>query len=188
MRPLEKKSFLTIRRQLIGKAHGEVLEIGCGTGVNFSFYRQVKVTAIEPNEVLREAALRRSAQAQAPIHVMEGNAEALPFKDNSFDTVVATLVFCTIPDPQKAIREIMRVCKPGGRLLFFEHIRHEQSWAASLQDLLTPVWKRVFDGCHLNRDTEALLKREGIQITELKSYFKKLFITVEAENAPKTSK
>ncbi|MBP1155583.1 MULTISPECIES: class I SAM-dependent methyltransferase [unclassified Paenibacillus] len=183
MKPLEKKTFTQIRTEIISKAEGEVLEIGCGTGINFPFYKHVSVTAIEPNDVLRDLAHKRADQTDAPIHVVEGNAEKLPFKDHSFDTVVGTLVFCTIPDPKKAIREMMRVCKPKGKILIFEHTRHEHKMLAAMQDLLTPIWKRICDGCHLNRNTEQLLRQEGIEIVNKKTYMNKIFITVEGRNA-----
>lgn len=185
MKPLEKNSFLHIRTNLITQANGAVLEIGCGTGINFNFYQNVTVTAIEPNEAMRNIAFVRALSAHVPIHVIEGSAEELPFRDNSFDTVVGTLVFCTIPDPKKALREVIRVCKPKGKILLFEHIRHEQRMLAILQDFLTPIWKRVCDGCHLNRNTVEWLKKEDVEIVNTKSHFRKIFITVEARNSSK---
>ena len=187
MRPLEKNSFIHIRSNLINQATGTVLEIGCGTGINFQFYQNVEVTAIEPNEAMRSIAFVRALSAHASIHVIEGSAEILPFKDNSFDTVVGTLVFCTIPDPIRAIREVVRVCKPGGKILLFEHIRHDQRMLAILQDLLTPVWKRLCDGCHLNRNTVEWLMKENIDIIHTKTHIKKLFITIEARNSSRNS-
>lgn len=180
MKPLETKRFIDIRSELINKAKGEVLEIGCGTGVNFNFYKDVSVTACEPNPVLRKTAYKRAFEAKTPIHVIEGNAEQLSFSDNSFDTVVGTLVLCTIPNPVKAIREIIRVCKPTGTILLFEHVRHENRILGKLQDLLSPIWKSACDGCHLNRDTVNLLRHEEIEIVEMKKYLGKIFITVEA--------
>jgi ubiquinone/menaquinone biosynthesis C-methylase UbiE len=182
MNPLENKRFKDIRSELINSAKGKVLEIGCGTGINFDFYKDVCVTAIEPNPVLRKTSYERASTAQIPIHVIEGNAEQLPFSDNSFDTVVGTLILCTIPNPTKAIREIIRVCKPSGTILLFEHVRHENKILGALQDLLTPIWKRVCDGCHLNRDTIKLLSQEELEIIRIKTHLKNIFITVEARN------
>lgn len=156
------------------------MEIGCGTGINFSFYKNVSVTAIEPNPLLRKTSLERASVAKAPIHVMEGYAEQLPFADHSFDTVVGTLVLCTIPNPVEAIREISRVCKPTGTILLFEHVRHENRLLGKLQDLLTPIWKRACDGCHLNRDTIHLLRQEDIEIIEINKHLGNIFITIEA--------
>ncbi|MDQ0898062.1 class I SAM-dependent methyltransferase [Paenibacillus sp. V4I7] len=185
MKPLETKRFIDIRSELINKAKGEVLEIGSGTGINFSFYKDVSVTAIEPNPVLRKASYERAYEAKMPIHVIEGNAEQLPFADHSFDTVVGTLVLCTIPNPVKAIREISRVCKPTGTILLFEHIRHENSLLGKIQDLLTPIWKRACDGCHLNRDTIHLLRQEELEIIDIKKHVGNIFITVEARKKQK---
>lgn len=185
MKPLETKRFINIRTELITKAKGEVLEIGCGTGINFSFYKDVSVTAIEPNSLLRKTSLERASAAKAPIHVIEGNAEQLPFADHSFDTVVGTLVLCTIPNPVEAIREFSRVCKPTGTILLFEHVRHENRLLGKLQDLLTPIWKRACDGCHLNRDTIHLLRQEDIEIIETNKHLGNIFITVEARKKQK---
>ncbi len=185
MKPLETKRFIDIRSELINKAKGEVLEIGCGTGINFSFYKDVTVTAIEPNPVLRKTSYERASEAKTPIDVIEGNAEQLSFSDHSFDTVVGTLVLCTIPNPVKAIREISRVCKPTGTILLFEHVRHENVILGKLQDLLSPVWKRACDGCHLNRDTIHLLKEEDIEIIEINKYLGDIFVTIEARKKQK---
>ncbi|KQX46595.1 class I SAM-dependent methyltransferase [Paenibacillus sp. Root444D2] len=183
MKPLETKRFIDIRSELISKAKGEALEIGCGTGINFSFYKDVSVTAIEPNPVLRKTSYKRASEAKTSIRVIEGNAERLSFADHSFDTVVGTLVLCTIPNPVEAIREISRVCKPTGTILLFEHVRHENSVIGKLQDLLSPIWKRACDGCHLNRDTIHLLKQEDIEIIEIKKHLGDIFVTVEARKS-----
>lgn len=182
MKPLENKKFAYIRAKLISKARGEVLEIGCGTGANFDLYRGgLSVTAIEPNPVMRIAANKRAAEAHANIRVLEGNAEQLSFADNSFDTVVGTLVLCTIPNPIQAIREMKRVCKPDGTILLFEHVRHEHILLGKLQDMITPIWKRVCDGCHLNRDTVTLLRHEGIHMMEVNQYIGNIFVTIGAK-------
>ncbi|WLD94600.1 class I SAM-dependent methyltransferase [Alkalihalobacillus sp. AL-G] len=182
MEPVERNRFGRIRAGLLNNAKGNVLEIGCGTGFNFQYYRDVSVTAIEPNNYFRKIASERASQASIPIDVLPGDAEELDFSDNAFDTIVGTLVFCSIPNPQKAIREIMRVCKPNGRILLFEHVRHDNRVIAALQDLATPAWKRVCDGCHLNRNTLALLKKEGIKIKRVKTHSSKIMITIDANN------
>lgn len=183
MFPLEKRKFHLIRKQLIGNASGKVLEIGSGTGANFLYYvNAVEVIAVEPELLMRAKSLDKAKKAPVPIDVRSGRAEELPFADNSFDTVVGTLVLCTIPDPQKALQEIRRVCKPGGQIKFFEHVRVNQSKLGVLQDYLTPVWKRLCDGCHLNRDSLALVKQSGMRVIRTEHLFKKIFIIVEAEN------
>lgn len=179
MRPLETKSFSRIRRDLLKKATGEVLEIGSGTGINFQYYTEGQVTALEPSDHMREQSLIRAKQSRVPITLVSGSAENLPFADDTFDTVVGTLVLCSVENPQKSISEIKRVLKPAGRVLLFEHVRLNGSPLGSLQDLFTPVWKKMCDGCHLNRDTAAYLHAEGIEIVRTESYFHKIFIVME---------
>lgn len=183
MEPLERRGLREIRKNLIGKAEGKVLEIGSGTGFNFPFYdRAQKVIAIEPEPMMREQSLPRTRKSRVPIEVISAGAEGLPFPDNSFDTVVGTLVLCTIPDPSKALEEIRRVCKPGGKVLFFEHVRLNQPVLGRLQDWLTPVWKRFCDGCHLNRNTLELIRQTGLQVVRVEGYANDLFLVVETEN------
>ncbi|MGV3466022.1 MAG: methyltransferase domain-containing protein, partial [Heyndrickxia sp.] len=179
MKPLENRTFKQIRRNLLNKANGRVLEVGSGSGINFPLYRNVeKVDAIEPSSYMQEKALNRKQLAMVPIECHQQSAEHLLFPDNTFDTVVSTLVFCTIPNPEKALKEIKRVGKENATFLFFEHVKMDQSLLAKTQEALTPLWKKVCDGCHLNRDTLKLVKEAGFQVTEVNSYYKSLFITV----------
>ncbi|WP_166241542.1 class I SAM-dependent methyltransferase [Paenibacillus turpanensis] len=183
MGPLERGSFQHIRQRLLQAAKGKVLEVGSGTGVNFEWYSRVtveEVTAIEPVDAMREQSLQRAAKAPVTIHLYNAGAEYLPFPDESFDTVVATLVMCTIPDPVQAMQEMYRVCKPGGRFLMFEHVQHEHRWLRFLQDALTPMWKRWCDGCHLNRDSIGLLGKGGFTIVREERLLGSLFVVVEA--------
>lgn len=159
------------------------MEIGSGTGLNFPFYDQAqKVIAVEPDALMREQSLPRASRGRVPIEVISAGAENLPFPDNSFDTVVGTLVLCTIPDPFIALQEIRRVCKPDGKVLFFEHVRMNRPVLGRLQDWLTPVWKRLCDGCHLNRNTLELIGRTGFQAVRVEGYANGLFLAIEAEN------
>jgi ubiquinone/menaquinone biosynthesis C-methylase UbiE len=177
MKQLEEKRFKQIRRKLLEEASGRVLEIGSGTGINLPIYRNVeRVDAVEPSPFMRKKAEVRMRDASVPIQFHGENAEDLPFRDSTFDTIVATLVFCTIPDPHKALREILRVSKPGAKLLFFEHVKMEQPVLALTQNALTPLWKKVCDGCHLNRDTLSLFKNAGYEVIKVKEYYKGLFI------------
>src|SRR5919198_2504511 len=124
MAPLERGAFQDIRKQLLRRAHGKVLEIGAGTGVNFPYYTEAEhVIALDPEPSMVERSLPRAKHAAVPIAVIVARAEALPFPDHSFDIMVGTLVFCTIPDPRQALFEIRRICKPDGKALFFEHVR-----------------------------------------------------------------
>lgn len=186
MGPLEKRKFLRIRKGLLSKATGSVLELGAGTGVNFPLYEGVKkVTAIEPSQHMIKCSLSKKKQSVVPIDIVQADAEVLPFGANTFDTVVATLVFCTIPNPEKAILELKRVCKHDGKILLFEHVKMENHFLSVLQDLLTPAWKKICDGCCLNRDTLKLLKAHGLTILTVEKYYRDLFIVVESVNRKK---
>jgi ubiquinone/menaquinone biosynthesis C-methylase UbiE len=180
MVPLERKKFKTIRINLLSKASGKVLEIGSGTGINFPIYRSVEsVTAIEPNPHMIKRSLAKKAMSKIPIEIVNIGAEQLPFDNDSFDTVVATLVFCTIPDVEKALLEMKRVCKPEGKILLFEHVKLDNRFLAKLQDWLTPFWKKICDGCCLNRATTYLLKKNGYQMIHMEKFYRGLFIVME---------
>lgn len=180
MQPFERLQFKKIRKELVGKAKGQVLEIGAGTGLNFPYYYQVEqVDAIDPEPFMVKKSLKRKREALVPIQTHLAEAEKLPFADHTFDTIVATLVFCTIPNPEQAIKEMIRVSKPNARILLFEHVRMEQKLLAKAQDWLTPVWKKVCDGCHLNRNTLALLRHDDLSVEHIKSYYHGLFFVVE---------
>jgi ubiquinone/menaquinone biosynthesis C-methylase UbiE len=183
MNPLEKKKFKRIRKELLSKATGNVLELGSGTGINFPLYEEaVKVTAIEPSKHMIERSLLKQKHAYVPIDIVQASAEELPFAADTFDTVIATLVFCTIPNPEKAILEMKRVCKPGGKILLFEHVKMENRFLATLQDWLTPAWKKICDGCCLNRNTIDLLRGHNISIIKVQKYYRDLFVCAEGVN------
>ena len=183
MSPLEKGKFKSIREDLLQKASGSVLEIGSGTGVNFPLYQSVtKVTAIEPSQQMIERSRKKREMSIVPIHIMKESAEHLPFSDHTFDTVVATLALCTIPNPEAAIREMKRVCKPEGKILLFEHVRMDNPILSKLQDCLTPFWRKACDGCCLNRDTVQLIKQNGLEIVNKKTFYNGLFVQIEIRN------
>ncbi|ANU10948.1 type 11 methyltransferase [Planococcus antarcticus DSM 14505] len=183
MKPLEKMRFEKIRAGLVRKAQGKVLEIGFGTGANFRYYQNVeRVDAIEPNPAMGHQAVKRIKKLRIPMYLYQAKAEQLPFVDNSFDSVVATLVFCTIPDPELALQEIRRVSKPGAKFLLFEHVKMDQKMMGKTQEALTPIWKKLCDGCHLNRDTLGLVKQSGWDIQKVTSHYDGLFLTIECQN------
>jgi ubiquinone/menaquinone biosynthesis C-methylase UbiE len=158
------------REALLSGARGEVLEIGGGTGANLPHYRGVeRVTLSEPDPFMREKLWPKLGGASVPVEVSDAGAESLPFPDGAFDTVVSTLVLCTVPDQRAALREVRRVLRPGGRLLFIEHVRGEGR-AARWQDRVTPLWRRLFAGCHPNRDTVAAIEAAGFRLDSLERF------------------
>ncbi|MFB1082659.1 methyltransferase domain-containing protein [Jeotgalibacillus sp. JSM ZJ347] len=182
MKPFENAGFARIRSNLLKHVKGNVLEIGFGTGANFPFYRDAAyVEAIEPNAEMIELAYAKIMRASVPIQTYQAKAEQLPFPDESFDAITGTLVFCTIPDPVKALQEIKRVSKPGATFHFFEHVKVDHQTAAKAQELLTPAWKAVCDGCHLNRPTIQLFKEAGFEVEKVKKYGKGVFVVFEGK-------
>ena len=152
------------RSRLLGGVSGSVLEIGGGTGANLAHYREAtRVTVAEPDPFMRAKLRRKLGTARVPVEVSEAGAEALPFPGGSFDAVVSTLVLCTVPDQGVALAEIRRVLRPGGRLLFIEHVRGEGS-VAGVQDRILPVWRRLLAGCHPTRDTLRSIREAGFEI------------------------
>jgi ubiquinone/menaquinone biosynthesis C-methylase UbiE len=157
------------RRGLLARASGRTLEIGAGTGSNLELYPEAvtELVLTEPDEHMRAQLERKlSALGRRP-EVVGAGAERLPFPDASFDTVVATLVLCTIPAPRRALEEISRVLKPDGRLLFLEHVRAEDAGTARWQDRLERPWGWFGRGCHPNRDTVSLINESALEIGEL---------------------
>jgi ubiquinone/menaquinone biosynthesis C-methylase UbiE len=145
-----------LRKEIIGQANGVVLEIGAGNGLNFAFYNpeQIeRVEAVEPDSAMLRYARERLNTARVPITLTQAPVEALPFADETFDSAVATLVFCSVTDPMRGLSEIRRVLKPGCILLLIEHVRANGAFARQLQNIITPVTKRVAGNCHWNRDT-----------------------------------
>lgn len=172
--PAEEASFGPWRRELLGGLSGTVLEIGSGTGVNVEAYRATvgHVTFTEPDPGMRrqlEAKLGRARAAgrfgPAGSDVRTDSADALTLPDDSVDHVVATLVLCTVPDPDAALAEAHRVLRPGGRLVFLEHVAaHHRPDRLKWQQRLDPAWKRVAGGCRLTRDTRSTIERAGFTI------------------------
>jgi ubiquinone/menaquinone biosynthesis C-methylase UbiE len=159
-----------LRRDLVGQASGVVLEIGAGNGLNFPYYapeRCERVEAIEPDPAMRRYARQRLLQARVPITLTEASIETHPFGEQTFESAVVTLVFCSVADPLQGFHEIRRVLKPGGTLFLVEHVRAKGAITARVQDALVPVTTRLFGNCHWNRDTEWLLKEAGFHITQL---------------------
>lgn len=158
------KSVGEQRRKVIPQAQGRVLEIGIGTGLNLPFYdtgRVVELVGVEPSLRMHHLALKRSRAARLPVEMVGITAEKLPLADHIFDTVVSTYTLCTIPDPVAALREVRRVLRPGGRLLFSEHGRAPDANVRKWQARIQPFWSPLAGGCKLDRDIPAILKEAG---------------------------
>jgi ubiquinone/menaquinone biosynthesis C-methylase UbiE len=157
------------RRRLLAGLTGRVLEVGAGNGLNFPHYPATvtEVLAMEPELYLRRLAQAASRQAPVPIRVVDGTAEALPADDATFDAVVASLVLCTVADPDQALAEIRRVLRPSGRLRFYEHVRATDPRLARWQDRLERPWGWLVGGCHPNRDTVAAIGAAGLRLVRL---------------------
>jgi ubiquinone/menaquinone biosynthesis C-methylase UbiE len=157
----EKAGMRDMRAELIADARGRTLELGAGTGLNLGHYRDSvsELVLTEPDPHMAKRLRARVEEADRPfgVEVVEAGAEQLPFGDGSFDTVVSTLVFCTVPDADRAVKEVARVLRPDGRLLLLEHVRSEHPRTARWQDRLERPWGWVAAGCHPNRDTSATL-------------------------------
>ena len=159
----ELKGLGDMRAELLASAAGRTLEIGAGTGVNLELYpdavTELVLTEPDPHMAKRlRARLAASPRAGGSVEVVEAGGEALPFEDASFDNVVATLVLCTVPDPERAVAEVKRVLKPDGRFLFIEHVRDEDGTRrARWQDRIERPWGWFAGGCHPNRNTGQLL-------------------------------
>src|SRR5437867_10544238 len=142
----ERRLTDPLRQETAGQAYGVVLEVGAGTGLNFSWYhpeRVERMEAIEPDSAMLAYARERVGQASVPISLTQASVEALPFADAIFDSVVVTLVFCSAEDPAQGMQEIKRVLKPQGTLFLFEHVRSQSAWVARLQDALVPLTTRL---------------------------------------------
>ncbi len=166
LRATEEAGLRQMRRELLTEARGRVVELGAGTGVNLDLYPGgvEDLTMVEPDPHMAKRLRGRLAGSALAASVAEVPAERLPFEDSSFDVAVATLVLCTVPDPAAALAEVARVLKPGGRLLFIEHVRADDPGLARWQDRLEKPWRFLGDGCHCNRDTVASIALSGFRL------------------------
>lgn len=171
MQGTEEAGLSDMRHELLAQARGRVLELGAGTGVNLAHYPEtvegLTLTEPDPHMTKRLREKLTAVGKTSKVTVIEAPAESLPFPDDSFDTAVVTLVLCTVPNQAEALKEIHRVLKPDGRLLFLEHVRSRNPSLAKWQDRLEAPWRFLGDGCHCNRDTAATIDAAGFQLGEL---------------------
>jgi ubiquinone/menaquinone biosynthesis C-methylase UbiE len=166
---MRRKDLTKYRRAAVVAARGRVLEIGVGSGLNFPMYgKQVEfVYGIDPSERLLAIARRRATASGVPVELLLGSATAIPLPDNSVDTVVMTWTLCSIPDPLAALREMRRVLKPNGNLCFVEHGLSPEPSVERWQHRITPAWRRMAGGCHLDRKMDDLIRLAGFNLTDL---------------------
>lgn len=168
--PMELLAFQRWREKLWAQVHrGRVLEVGVGTGKNFSHYpKDAQVTAIDLSEKMLDRARRRAARQGVAVELLQMDVQALAFPDHSFDYVVATFVFCSVPDPVLGLSEVRRVCKPNGRVLLLEHMRPESPGLGRFFDLLNPVAVRL-TGANINRRTVENVRRAGLKVESVEN-------------------
>jgi SAM-dependent methyltransferase len=167
---LEKGGLADKRRDLLAQASGATLELGAGTGHNLEHYPAAvsRLVLTEPDPHMAKRLRAQVEESGRPgVEIVEAGAESLPFGDDEFDTVIATLVFCTIPEPSRALAEIARVLRPNGRMLFMEHVRGDHG-RARWQDRLNPVQNKLFGGCNLNRPTADTIRSSPLAVEELR--------------------
>lgn len=168
MRPSSRPwGFGGWRWELLSEVRGRTLEVGCGWGHNFPHYPgEAAVVAFDYDAGRVRASARRLHFRNGRLPLAVADAQRLAWTDGAFDSVVGTLVFCSIPRPDLALAEVRRVLKPGGRLYLLEHVRSHHAWLGGLQDALAPGWLRLTGGCNLNRDTEATVRAAGFALEQ----------------------
>jgi ubiquinone/menaquinone biosynthesis C-methylase UbiE len=168
---MRNRSLDAYRQRTIMAASDVVLEIGAGSGQNLPLYGSAvdRVCAIDPSAELLRLATSRIADVSVPVSLVRGSAEEIPFANMVFDTIVMTWTLCSIPNPVAALIEMRRVLKPGGNLVFVEHGLSPESGVARWQHRLTPCWKRIGGGCHLDRKMDDLIRSAGFRLSDIET-------------------
>jgi ubiquinone/menaquinone biosynthesis C-methylase UbiE len=169
LRGVERAGLAERRASLLARATGATIEIGAGTGLNLDCYPPSvsELVLTEPGEHMVNRLRRRAASSGRNAEVVVAAGERLPFEDEHFDTAVATIMLCTATDPDAVLEEIARVLKPGGQLLFIEHVRSDSARLARWQDRLHGPWYYINDGCNCNRDTLATIEASPLRVAEV---------------------
>lgn len=168
------KPTMRQREKVVPLARGEVLEVGIGSGLNLPYYDAdtvSRVWGLDPSPEMTARARRAAQSARVEVELIESAADDIPLGDDSVDTVLITYTLCTIPDTEPALREMARVLKPDGTLVFCEHGAAPDRSVRRWQDRVNPVWKRLGGGCHLNREIPTMIERGGFTITDLSTMY-----------------
>lgn len=178
MFPFEKAVLHGFRQTAVARACGDVLEVGIGTGINSRYIDKEKVSSMTVIDTfIREPVMKRMKKHFSNFYHIEGSVEMLPFDDASFDTVVFTLVFCSVDNPVNGLAEIRRVLKDDGRLIFIEHVRPKGRKISRIADRVNSSWNSFSNGCNINRETLDTIKEAGFSIQDDSFMRKGVFIT-----------
>jgi ubiquinone/menaquinone biosynthesis C-methylase UbiE len=172
---MRQERLAMYRQHLVSAAEGDVLEVGVGSGLNLPHYgeKATRIIGLDPSAKLLSMAERARKPVSLPVDLLKGSAEAIPLDAKSVDTVVTTWTLCSIPDVMRALSEMRRVLRPSGRLLFVEHGRSPDPNVRRWQDRLTPLWRRIGGGCHLNRAISQLIEESGFRIERMDTGYMK---------------
>ncbi len=157
------------RSEIVPRAQGEVLELGCGGGINLQFYDRSKVdklTGLDPSAELLDYTRSEAKALGFEMDILDGIGEAMPFENDSFDTVLTTFTLCSVQDGKQVLNEMRRVLKPGGKILFLEHGRAPDKGPEKWQQRIEPMWKHIAGGCHLHRPVTKLFEAEGFALNQ----------------------
>lgn len=178
--PMELMALKQWRKDLMSELHGRVLEVGVGTGKNIEYYpKGIDIIAIDFSQGMLKRARQRAERLGRQVELLQMDAQSMDFADNTFDTVFATCVFCSVPNPVKGLEEIRRVCKENGKIILLEHVRSEQKLLGFLMDVFNPVVVNFY-GANINRKTVENIHAAGfteVNVTNLyKDIVKKIVI------------
>ena len=173
--PMRNSRLAAYRQQTVGSANGLVLEIGIGSGLNLPLYGRAvdRICGIDPSSELLDRASKRVAGARVPVLLVRASAEQLPFSEAAFDTLVMSWTLCSIPNPGAPLAEMRRVLKPGGRFFFAEHGLSPEPRIIRWQRRMTPCWKQIGGGCHLDRKMDDLIRAAGFGVDALETGYMK---------------
>lgn len=171
---MRNRDTARIRTELIPRARGVVLEVGIGSGLNLPFYSTdaSRIYGVDPSPEILKLARKRVEASAVPVELFPQSAEEpLPLADESVDTVVVTWSLCSIPDPLEALRQVRRVLRPSGQLLFVEHGLAPDDGVSAWQNRINPIWRRIAGGCNVNRPIDELIRSAGFEISDLKTAY-----------------